>query len=409
VEAYGAIPDWPEGAGDVRHPARAPINDTLRDWVEQHAPAAEVARQAAEREHIGMTLSDAVSLEMGRAAAARQGRPLPTGFQKPSEHPMILDVLLPQLGAARAMARLLTAEAILAAQRGDGELAARNIAAVARLGQHARDYPLMICDRVSFDLLEWAWQTLARLIEQDADLFSEQQLADLRIAFASFGAGEPIRVRLEWERNAYLDLVQRTYSDDGRGNGRMTRQGRRLIAQLQGSTRSLTGAGARTSALAEWNVYGYADRNAAVEAYDQLRAAVAADFSRPPWDRNPPIYAPMRDELSERAGRNLLLRFVTGGVRRIANDADDATLHRDAADLLLAMAQYRLEHSAWPPSLDVLVPDDLHALPPDPADGHPLRYTLRDGRPLLYSVGPDRTDDGGAGDDIAVWPLPADN
>src|SRR5690606_27584918 len=105
VEAYGAIPEWPEGAGDMQRPARAIVDEPLRDWVERHAAAAEIAREAAQREHIGMTLSDAVSLEMGRAAAARQGRPLPTGFQRPSEQPMILDVLLPQLGAARAMAR----------------------------------------------------------------------------------------------------------------------------------------------------------------------------------------------------------------------------------------------------------------------------------------------------------------
>jgi hypothetical protein len=41
------------------------------------------------------------------------------------------------------------------------------------------------------------------------------------------------------------------------------------------------------------------------------------------------------------------------------------------------------------------VPTLLPAVPPDRADGQPLRYALRDGKPVLYSLGQDRDDDGG--------------
>jgi hypothetical protein len=62
----------------------------------------------------------------------------------------------------------------------------------------------------------------------------------------------------------------------------------------------------------------------------------------------------------------------------------------------IALKRYHLQHSAYPASLNELVPAFLPAVPVDFMDGKPLRYKLRpDGDFLLYSVGEDGIDDGG--------------
>src|SRR5262249_47959001 len=62
----------------------------------------------------------------------------------------------------------------------------------------------------------------------------------------------------------------------------------------------------------------------------------------------------------------------------------------------LAAERYRREQGTWPASLHALVQAGyLKAVPLDPYDGQPLRYKwLADGV-LFYSIGPDRTDNGG--------------
>jgi hypothetical protein len=62
----------------------------------------------------------------------------------------------------------------------------------------------------------------------------------------------------------------------------------------------------------------------------------------------------------------------------------------------VACERYRLEHEAWPRSLDVLVEKKLlAAVPLDPIDGKPLRYRNENGLITIYSIGNDEKDDGG--------------
>src|SRR6185503_3655879 len=67
------------------------------------------------------------------------------------------------------------------------------------------------------------------------------------------------------------------------------------------------------------------------------------------------------------------------------------------AQTALALERYRLAHSnALPDSLGQLIPQFIEAVPTDPFDGRPLRYQkLSPQGYLVYSIGKDRTDDGG--------------
>jgi hypothetical protein len=84
------------------------------------------------------------------------------------------------------------------------------------------------------------------------------------------------------------------------------------------------------------------------------------------------------------------------------NDRDgEVRAHAELARVAMALAAYRVEHgrTAFPQSLDALVPAMLPKAPVDPFVEKPLVYRPTAGGAgyVLYSVGPNMTDDGGAG------------
>ncbi len=69
--------------------------------------------------------------------------------------------------------------------------------------------------------------------------------------------------------------------------------------------------------------------------------------------------------------------------------------------VLMALKAYKTENGTLPASLDELVPEYIDAVPRDPYDGRPLRYS-GDNR-IIYSVGEDLKDAGGAPGDYQGW------
>ncbi len=104
-------------------------------------------------------------------------------------------------------------------------------------------------------------------------------------------------------------------------------------------------------------------------------------------------------EVLPRQGQTAFLQF--NGIWQLlanvnVNRAREEAFYR-VADAAMALAECRISHrGAWPERLQDLVPAFLKSVPIDPLDGQPLRY-----RPasfqgmLLYSVGGNRSDDGG--------------
>ncbi len=68
---------------------------------------------------------------------------------------------------------------------------------------------------------------------------------------------------------------------------------------------------------------------------------------------------------------------------------------RRAAYGAVAVERYRLRHGELPEALDDCVPAFLDAVPLDPHTGDPIRYQVEPDRFTVYTVGEDKTDDGG--------------
>ncbi len=66
-----------------------------------------------------------------------------------------------------------------------------------------------------------------------------------------------------------------------------------------------------------------------------------------------------------------------------------------ATQLTLAIHRHKLRHGDFPDSITAIDTDLLPITPIDAFSGQPLRYKLTESGPLIYSVGDDRTDNGG--------------
>jgi hypothetical protein len=66
------------------------------------------------------------------------------------------------------------------------------------------------------------------------------------------------------------------------------------------------------------------------------------------------------------------------------------------ARISCALERYRLANGQFPDTLDTLAPHFINKIPNDVLDGKPLRYRRTpDSSYLIYSVGWNKTDDGG--------------
>ena len=214
----------------------------------------------------------------------------------------------------------------------------------------------------------------------------------------------PTKIALQGERLIMLDMIQRVYSDDGKGGGRL------LLAEIDDMVQ-MTGAGSSTSrpkagALALVNLGGffYANRTEITETandfFDQMirRSRLSrADRRADPFDEHA-----FFQTLSWRfMPMNMLMPALGRAID--ARDAIDCDLA--GTIIMLALEQYRAQTGQYPDSLEKLTPAILDDIPSDPFSVDGFVYRKLADEPLgkgyvLYSIGADGVDNNGATDSI---------
>jgi hypothetical protein len=86
-----------------------------------------------------------------------------------------------------------------------------------------------------------------------------------------------------------------------------------------------------------------------------------------------------------------LFPSVSGAVAKSAR----LQTYVDAARVACALERYRLANGQFPETLDVLASHLIGSVPNDVMDGQPLRYLRTANGYILYSIGWNKTDDGG--------------
>ena len=331
-----------------------------------------------------------------------------------------IGILLPHIQQFREAARILHVDTRLAVTQGDQERALANIKAIHGLGRQAADAPLSGCVLVGYAVQGIAFGVTEEVVVNHPDFFADRHLNELQQHAASLQFAK--MHWLKFERNFAKDIIQRIYSDDGNGDGRVTAVGTEVQFAMSGllhrSTPSkeestwLQGSFVR-SATAPVRLFSAPSR-AEIEAMMEDAYEECNDrMRRPMWEADRTDWK----EFLESEDDTGLLLSVLGGMGNMKNAREVKLAYRDAVLLALACHRYKKANQTWPANLDQLKGKWLKDTPIDRLNGKPLNFRIKDGAPVIYSLGHDGDDDGGvntnsdapwldqdADGDWVVWP-----
>jgi hypothetical protein len=376
--------------------------------MQEHAAAIALLREASAKPAMGLPFSHET-----RPQDAELFPPDPA-YAEPSATPQSIDatligVLLPALVHFRNVAKVLIEDGYVAIESEDMDRAVSNMIAMVHLADHTAEQPLLINGLVSISINQLAISHAGQWLRLRPQLFSDQQLAKLAHAFANAKGARYIDYA--GERAMMYDLVQRMYTDDGQGDGRMTDEGMRMLESI--SKTGLMEDGnfddsammgleplARLSAGPATMLVS-ASRRELIERYDRWMDQAERELHRPMWQ---PIENSVDEQIEASAmdfGERLkyplihVLMPAVGALRKTTGRYDG---QRQGLLVAIALELYRRDHGDYPDasaSLSVLTPRYLPEVPLDPASGQPLHWMLRDGQPIVYGFGTDGDDDGG--------------
>jgi hypothetical protein len=352
-----------------------------------------VAYLDSSREAIDLTLRGA-----GKPALGAELTPAPTGAGDRAtaawESSMLLhSVRFDTVNPIIALMALLRQDAYRAAVEGRGHEVVRNVGAILDMATQLREAPFLLNDQVAYSALARAATVVGNVLEFAPGSLSDEDLVALAHRLSSF-AGGSITIRTEGERAIFGDVVQRTFTDDGRGDGRLTSAGEHHLESMGGSYQMDDStvavlAGPLAGAIAP-------GRRTTVELYDRMMDAVLREAAKPLYARTEYPDAVLSKDLQayERAAP-IPIHLLMPALTAMGMVTETVTVRRDATLTAIALELFRRQKEHYPQTLQELVPRFLPALPLDRFDGGPLKYTLRGGKPLIYSVGKDGVDDGG--------------
>ena len=373
--------------------------DDLVETVRGMEPMLEELRQASRRPVIGAPMGYELEHidEDGVIWTVGVVPPKPGEYK---DHSMI-EVLLPQLSWTSRLSILLAFDARLAIEAGDTERAVEDLLSVAHFARQSANEPYLISALMTIAIDAKIGAQIEQILRDHPGVFSEQQLVELAHANA-LTPGAPLNLRTE--RTLFEDLLQRTYTDDGEGNGRMTPEGARLLmdtASLYGreANRKLPGYQALESAALPAMLLAVNDRASERAIYDSSIDRVEQVLELGPtaigWLQYDEMLSAWRSQ--QRLQVFSPAELTTPALGKLVQRVFQHEMNEQAVSTMLAIEVYRVQHGSLPESLDDLPTSLLPEPPNDLFDpGETLRYLKGEqGGFALYSVGADGDDDGG--------------
>jgi len=286
------------------------------------------------------------------------------------------------LPSYKSLARAMRWQILYKAYNGDIDTALSDSVALMRFGGHLQGHGLLIEQLVGIAMEALANNAIFMLLERvdvPADVLKRAQ----EELDKQFGRQEP-GFSMEAEKVFWYDAIQRTFTDDGRGSGRMLARGLPYVATDDWKENL-------------WRLvsFSYPDKQGMVANIDRYFERFAEILAETPYD--------LRNEAIDEQEWNqevriapIMLKINTPAYRRVNQLTWRMKTGRQALLTVLTVMRYEKEKDQYPASLDGLVEAGyLKKLPMDPYSDGPLIYRRTNGGFLLYSFGMDLTDDGG--------------
>lgn len=407
-------PDLPLGSSPTSSPYNEPWiagttdSKELEQVLADHPDAIAQLRAAARLPHLGFVTSTSFAnfSEADRKLFKVTLTPEQTEAAKNATlaDRWLISTLIPHELYLRSSAELLAASARRSASAGDNKTAFEDIVSLFGISRHCEETPLLVCTLTAAAVQRTACRTIQAVLIDHPNLWSDDQLRNLAHELAASRIGW--RRGIEGERSGFYDIVQRIYTDNGNGDGRLALHvtpDRNLFELLDsiGGTHDASvfaNPGIALFSLPAANMV-VGSRKEMTEAYEHITNEAIARVDQPYWERSgkPSLDEGLRSLRDGPLGqfRHFLVLLVTPAYDNVLNKATISDAERDGVLLGLAIELHHRKQGKWPESLDSLSPQWIPAVPPDPITGKPLHFKIVDYRPIVYSVGIDRDDDGG--------------
>jgi hypothetical protein len=377
---------------------------TAKEFASQARDYLCLVREASRRPHLGRRIESERDVDGAERSAPKGDRHSSPG--EGSTLPLVR-IIQSHLASLRYAGATLRLDARVALDEGYAERAADDIECAFALAKQVLGLPTLISEPVGIAIVDRTVRLLEEIAYEQPHVFSGEQWTRIAHRLASVREGGPFRLTtLRLERAVIDDLVQRTYSNDGAGNGFFVATPAQTDELLDGypAAGTLFQRGTSDDSRQKLRLFFpilsflAPDRRDVGRRLEQLFSLQSRELDLPLWERDESsVYDELR-QMNQGAWariRSWPIYLLFPNLSRGAFVADVTTQRRDAALVAIALELYRRETGAYPATLRELTPKWLPAVPIDRYDGQLLKYRLIDGQPVVYSVGVDRDDDGG--------------
>ena len=385
-----------------------PEFEAARAWLDRAQPQLDRVRAAAKLPALGYVLGLApepvlsqtynpstVPVPVAEINAKSSAQTPPANLVK--ENPTLYEISLEPLGPMRRLALYVKMDTLVAADARDGERVVQNVRTLLGMARQVDKMPFMLSDLIAMAIASVAWESTIEIIASYPGVLNDAQLAVIAQEFAKDSGPNEIRAHLGNETDYFEDTLQRMFTDDGNGDGRLTPAGLRFLQQLSSSPpfERVMDSSATLHALGPAIMTVAPGRKATLVEWKKAFAA-AEEYEQTPiweWETNPDTSFTAHMHQSNLSNPVIVTLMPAFGSVIVKSDRTQQT--REAAMVVVAIERYRLANRVWPATLDALVPMYLATVPLDRCDGNPLRYRFTPQGPIVYSIGWDRIDDQG--------------
>ena len=145
----------------------------------------------------------------------------------------LISMLLPQCQEMRTLAWLVQADARLAVEDRDGQRFVRDVETLLAMAEQlANDLPFIVENLIGIAVSNLALEEVQNVVAEQAAMLSDADLKHLAHVIARIDMAGRLKASLAGERLSYLDVLQRMYTDDGHGDGRLTVDGLNWVHDL---------------------------------------------------------------------------------------------------------------------------------------------------------------------------------
>jgi hypothetical protein len=339
----------------------------------------------------------------------------------------LTQMFIPNLNAFNPLTRAMILQAIVDADQERFTEAFDRLRHICLIGRQLSEKSL-IEQLVSWRILRETFHC-AKLILSNTEVPAQELSAFQQ--FLEDPANQPEELDIWSERIWTLDLIQRLFTDNGRGNGHLILSDfrelfypKQSIGGLQlmsmGSYRIRRDLQIKLDEFANdsslfWKCVRHDDRETTLKKTDALYSCLDKMVPQTPWQMHSKDTTYQQQVLEiVNLEEDIFLAAFSRTLHKLFASYHEHTSMQSAMITILALTRYKIEKGQYPQTLEHLIDNGyMKTLPMDPYSDGPLIYRTTEDGFTLYSLGKNFKDDGGlhrqASDkkdfDDVFWPI----